>query len=81
MRRATEAERIHNLEREMETRKIFLQAAVDEIEDLKSVSEERKLSKKEIVRGEELLVIARNHTRWIESHKGEIQNFYRPATA
>lgn len=81
MRKPTEAERIEEMKREMETRQIFLQAAVDEIEDLKLIAKSRKLTKKETVRSEELKVIAHNHTAWIEAHKAEIKNFYKPAVA
>lgn len=79
IRKQTYAEHIRELQNEMETRQIFLQAAIDEIEELKEAAKTRKLTKKEIVRGEELLEISRAHTKWIETHKGEIQNFYAPA--
>lgn len=79
MRRATQAERIHMLEREMETRLIFLQAAVDELTELKEKDDVGLSTQKDQVRASELEVIMKNHRRWINSHKAEIKNFYKPA--
>ena len=72
-------EEIHAMEREMSTRKVFLEASVKEAEELKETSKTRKLTAKERRRGEELLDISRKHRDWIQSHSKIIQDYYRPA--
>jgi DNA-binding protein H-NS len=80
MRKTTLSEHIHTLENEMETRKIFLQAAIDEIEELQEeFSSANKLSAKDQKRLLDLTKRADEHKKWINAHKAEIKNYYKPA--
>lgn len=74
------AEHIHVLEREMETRKIFLAAAVDEATELKTKEEIGLATDKDQKRAGELKEIAEAHVKWINEHAKEIRNYYKPAT-
>jgi predicted nucleic acid-binding Zn-ribbon protein len=80
MRKTTLSEHIHTLENEMETRKIFLQATIDEIEELhEEFSGAKKLSAKDQKRLLDLTSRANEHKKWIDAHTAEIRNYYRPA--
>ena len=72
-------QQIRDMEAELAIRKLFLEQAVKEAEQLKKTKETRELTAKERKRGEELLDLCEDHKDWINSHAKIIKNFYRPA--
>ena len=79
IRKDTREDEIRTLKNEIETRTIFLASQTDEILDLENISKERKLTKKEVKRVEELTELARKNRDWINKHKKELADYRKPA--
>ena len=79
MRKPNRAEHIKNLKIEMENHQIFLQAAVDEITELKQKDDTGLATLKDQRRAVELEKIMKDHRNWINAHKKEITDYYKPA--
>jgi uncharacterized protein YnzC (UPF0291/DUF896 family) len=79
IRRPNLPDYIRKLEIEMENHKIFLQANIDELNELNEKFKAGKLTEKDLKRAMELRGFAHKHVEWIETHKDEIANYYKPA--
>lgn len=79
IRKDTREQEIRELCNEMETRSIFLASEVDEIEDYKLISQQRKLTKKEKKRLLELDELVHDNKAWIDKHKKELADYHKPA--
>ena len=73
------ADHIRDLEIEMQNHQIFLQCAVDELTELKEKDDVGLATDKDQLRAVELADIMKAHKNWIDAHKKEITDFYKPA--
>ena len=64
-RRQTKAQEIEDVKYEMKARKDSLERLVEKLETIGLTEDEREL--------------AHEHVKWINAHKQEIKDFYRPA--
>ena len=79
IRKPNLSQHIHELEIEMENRQIFLQCAIDETIELKEKDDAGLTTKKDQKRAAELQDIMKSHKSWIDAHKKEITDYYKPA--
>ena len=79
IRKDTREQEIRELCNEMETRSIFLASEIDEIEDYKLISQQRKLTGKEKKRLLELDELVHANKAWIDKHKKELADYRKPA--
>lgn len=79
IRKQTKAEEIEDLKIEMKNRQESLERLVKEGFELGDKMMAGNATKKDQKRAEEIKSLCDSHTAWINAHKKEISNFYRPA--
>jgi len=79
IRKQTKAEEIEDLKVEMKNRQESLERLVKEGFELGNKMMAGKATRKDHERASEILDVCRSHRKWINEHKKEISDFYRPA--
>ena len=79
MRKPNLAEHIRILKIEIENHEIFLQAAIDEINELKQKDDAGLANLSDVRRADELKKIIKDNRSWLDEHKKELTGYYKPA--